>query len=263
MMRNIAIMIEDVAILIVLLLYLKRILLGMQTLLTKVRIHVNDKIYIKDPDTSDLGRKIISGSIDMVDSIGFEDFTFRKLAKQIDSTEASVYRYFENKHKLLVYITSWYWAWLEYRLVFNLANIESAEERLERAIKLLTKEMEQDGSFEHIDETKLSRIVISESSKAYMTKEVDEENKGGIFSDYKQLVARVSDIILEISPNYKYPHMLVSSMIEGAHHQRFFALHLPRLTDVVKGEDAITEFYREMVFTVIAKNGNGKIKKVK
>jgi hypothetical protein len=30
-----------------------------------------------------------------------------KLAK--DTTEAGIYRYFENKHLLLTYIISWYW----------------------------------------------------------------------------------------------------------------------------------------------------------
>lgn len=223
----------------------------MHPLLTNVRIHVNEHIFLKDPETSDLGRKIVKGSIDMLDDIGFEDFTFRKLGKQIDSTEASIYRYFESKHKLLLYLTSWYWAWMEYKLVFSLANIESPEERLERSIKLLTEDVPQDISFEHIDNNKLSHVVICESSKSYLTKEVDEENNEGAFAGYKQLVARVSDIILEINPKYKYPHMLVSTVIEGAHHQRYFAEHLPRLTDVVKGEDAITEFYTELVVKAI------------
>jgi hypothetical protein len=41
--------------------------------------------------------------------------------------------------------------------------------------------------------------------------------------------------------------MLISTMIEGAHNQRFFAEHLPRLTDVIKGEDSVTQFYLDMV----------------
>jgi len=61
----------------------------------------------------------------------------------------------------------------------------------------------------------------------------------------------VSDIILEINPTYKYPHMLISTIIEGAHHQRFFAQHLPRLTDAVNGEDAIIEFSKEATFKAI------------
>jgi hypothetical protein len=140
---------------------------------------------------------------------------------------------------------------MEYRIAFGLANIPAPEERLEKAIKLLTEDIELDGSFEHINEYKLNKIVIAEAPKSYMTKEVDQNNKEGFFSGYKQLVARVSNIILEINPKYKYPHMLISTLIEGAHHQRFFAQHLPRLTDEVNGEDAIIEFSKEAAFKAI------------
>ena len=95
-------------------------------------------------------------------------------------------------------------------------------------------------------------IAVNESSKAYLTREVDDENKYGVFGAYKGLVQRVSDIILEINPDYQYPHMLVSTIIEGAHHQRFFADHLPRLTDVSDDHDAIVTFYSEMVAKAIA-----------
>jgi len=223
----------------------------MEELISNINIEVNRIIYLKNPESSELGRKIITGSISMIDKIGFEGFNFRKLGKEIKSTEASIYRYFESKHKLLLYLTSWYWVWMEYRLVFSLANVVSPKDRLEKAIALLTKQVKEDNSFTHINEVKLNRIVISESSKVYLTKGVDQENSDGVFAGYIRLVERVSGIILEINPNYKYSHMLVSSLIEGAHHQRYFAQHLPRLTDSVKGEDAISTFYKEVVFKAI------------
>lgn len=222
----------------------------------KVSIKINEKIYLKNPESSDLGKKIISGGIDLIDEIGFEDFTFRKLGLKIESPEASVYRYFENKHKLLTYLSSWYWSWTEYRLVFRLANIDSGQERLKRTINLLTEEVKEDGSFKHINEVKLSRIVIAESSKAYFTKLVDEENKLGIFGAYKQLVQRAGDIILELNPDFKYPHMLISTVIEGAHCQRYFAEHLPRLTDIIEGEDSIPKFYMDLVTKAIEQEKN-------
>ena len=225
----------------------------MQELLSKISIHVNEKCFLKDPETSVLGKKILEGGIDLIEELGFENFTFKKLGKHIGSTEASIYRYFESKHKLLLYLTSWFWGWMEYKLVFKLANIESPYEKLERAIIMLTEVQKEDHNFSHVNEIKLGKIVVSESSKAYLTKEVDDENKEGAFAGYKKLVARVSDIILEINSTYKYPHMLISTMIEGAHLQRYYAEHLPRLTDIVKGEDAIVEFYKDMVFKAIKK----------
>jgi len=220
----------------------------MKEILSSITITVNDHIYLKDPESSPLGQRIILGSIDLLDEIGFESFTFKRLAELINSTEASIYRYFESKHKLLLYLISWYWAWTDFRLLIGLANINSPIERLERAVQLLTSPVQKDVSISHINEEKLNRIVISESSKSYLTKDVDEENKDGVFVNYKKLVQRVCDIIHEIDTKYKYPHMLISTVIEGSHHQRFFADHLPRLTDFRKGEDAIVIFYTDMVF---------------
>ncbi|VAW23102.1 hypothetical protein MNBD_BACTEROID04-1326, partial [hydrothermal vent metagenome] len=53
-------------------------------------------------------------------------------------------------------------------------------------------------------------------------------------------------------PKYKYSHMLISTVIEGAYQQRFFAEHMPALTDIDKeNERTITEFYTKLVFNAI------------
>lgn len=223
----------------------------MKQLLSSINIKVNQNVYLKNPESSELGKKIIAGSIDLINEVGFESFTFKKLGQAIGSTEASIYRYFESKHKLLLYLNCWYWSWTEYKMMFSLANISSPEERLRKAILLLTQEVDEENSFIHISELKLNQIVISESSKAYLTKEVDQDNKLGAYAVQKQLVQRVSDIILEINPTYKYPHMLISTVIEGVHLQRYFAEHLPRLTDTSDKDDYITAFYTELVFKAI------------
>ena len=223
----------------------------MQTLLSNIEIKLNENIYIKDPNSSDLGRRIISGSIDLIDKLGFEQFTFKKLGEYIQSPEASVYRYFESKHKILLYITSWYWTWMEYQLVFSLANIMSPEERLKKAILLLSGELENTVIYPNINKVSLHKILITESSKSYLSKDVDDENSQGVFLGYKKVVGRVSDIVTEINPDYKFPHMLISTMVEGSHHQRFFADHLPRLTDQLEGSDAIQDFYVDLIFKAI------------
>jgi len=223
-------------------------------LLTTFNIQVSDKLCLKDPESSELGKRIIHGCIELIDDLGFENFTFRKLAQEIGSTEASIYRYFESKHKVLLYLCSWYWSWMEYHLAFKVANISSAEERLKRAIRLVTVDLKVDNIYPHINEEKLHQIVISESTKAYMNKEVDQENKEGAYRQYKQFVARISAIVQELSPEYKYPNMLISTVIEGAHLQHHFAAHLPGLTDSIKEEDAIASFYQDIVFKAIKTN---------
>ena len=223
----------------------------MQDFLSNIQIKINENIYLKDPESSELGRKIVSGSIALIHEIGFDRFTFKKLALKIKSTEASVYRYFENKHKLLLYLCSWYWGWLTYRVIFRTTNIEDPCKRLKNAIKTVVEQVQEDNSFSHINEVLLNKIVITEGSKTYLNSKVDEENELGIFIQYKELVARISNIIREINPNFLYSHMLVSTIIEGSHFQRYFAEHLPRLTDIIEGEDSIENFYIDLAIKAI------------
>ena len=101
---------------------------------------LNDKLYLRDPQHTELGRNIIQASITLIDELGFEAFTFRKLADKISSTEASIYRYFENKHRLLHYLVAWYWNWLEYRIEMATANISEPRTRLFTSIRVIAEE---------------------------------------------------------------------------------------------------------------------------
>ncbi len=203
----------------------------MDKLLSNFKILVLDKTYCKDPESSALGKKIIENSIILIDEIGFDSFTFRKLGSRIGSNESSIYRYFENKHKLLLYLSAWYWSWIEYKLVFETHNISDGIERLSKAIEVVTREVKQDSSYSHIDEVILNRIIINENSKSYLTKEVDNENKEGYFSVYKRLASRIKEMILEVNPTYPYASSLASTVMESGLHQHFLKDHFPTLTD--------------------------------
>ena len=219
-----------------------------------ITIQVDERLFVKDPNSSDLGRRIIRHGIEMISSIGFEAFTFKKLAQQINTTEPSVYRYFENKHKLLLYLLSWYWNWMDYMLRISTANIEKPDERLSVAIRVLSQPIKADTNFQHIDETALYHIVVVESSKVYLIKEVDQVNKEGLFQGYKRLCERVAKIIREVNPDYKYPKALVSTIMESSHDQKFFAEHLPSLTDIKKDRlDEATTFLTELVMDAIGR----------
>ena len=216
-----------------------------------VHIDVSEELYLRNPDSSELGKRIITGSIDLINELGFESFTFKKLGERIGSPESSIYRYFENKQALLIYLVAWYWSWVAYKLVFAITNITSPKEKLKRAIDVLVQPVLVDNSILHVNEVLLSEIINTESIKAYHTKEVDNQNKKGCFSQYKYVVQSVSDIVLEVKPTFEYPHMLISTIIEGAHQQRYFADHLPALTDTNQNHDAVGDFYSDMVFKVL------------
>lgn len=226
----------------------------MKELLSVLKISVPSKIYIKDPETSDLGKKIIKHSILLLDEIGFENFTFKKLGTKIGSNESSIYRYFESKHKLLLYLTSWYWAWIEYNLVIETFSISDQFQKLEKAIEVVTREIKEDSKYSHINEIILYKIIVNESSKSFLTKEVDIENKQGFFEIYKRLITRLQEIIAQINPEYPYGFSLASTIVEGALHQRYLKDHFPTITDCKDGETP-TDYFNNLVKRVLTENG--------
>ncbi len=203
-----------------------------------IKISLNEKLYLRDPQESSLGQRIIRHSILLIDEIGFESFNFKKLAIQMKSTEASVYRYFENKHLLLTYLVSWYWEWVSYLIDINTLNIESSTRKLKIIIKTIVFASKDNPSIEYVNESVLHRLIISEGTKAYHTKEVDKDNTEGFFSNYKNLSSKVAEVISEVNSDFQYPNALASNLFEMANNHIYFAQHLPRLTDVsVEGED--------------------------
>lgn len=218
----------------------------MEQLLSNIKIQVNEKLFVKDPETSALGKKIIQESIILIDDIGFDDFTFKKLGEKLGSNESSVYRYFENKHKLLVYLSSWYWSWMEYRLVFATSNFANPLEKLKKAISIVTETVEDDQKTLHINESILNKIIIAEFTKTFHTKEVDQENKEGFYYIYIRVINRLTAIITEVNSDYLYPKSLASSIVEGAMHQHFLKDHMQAITDCNETTSP-THFYFDLI----------------
>jgi len=219
----------------------------------EVQIKMNDALYLRDPEQSELGKNIIKYSIQLIQKNGFEKFTFKKLAEATGTTEASIYRYFENKHKLLVYIISWYWGWLEFQIIYQTKNVHDSKDKLKQVITLLANRVQDDIMTSYVDESLLNQVIIAEGSKSYLTKNVGEDNKPQYFKPYKDLCNTVGEIILECNVQYKYPHSLASTIIEVAHLQNFFMHNLPALTDFdkTKKEDQIIDFINNLVFSSI------------
>lgn len=217
----------------------------------QVQIKMNPKLYVRDPEQSELGRNILIKGTELIHKLGFENFNFKKLAEAIGTTEAGIYRYFENKHRLLIYLITWFWTWTEYQVVFHTNNIEDPGDKIHTVIKLFTFQLTNPFIEEHINMNVLHQIVISEGDKAYLTKHVTEDNKAKLFKPYKDLCHRIATIVLEYKPDYPYPHSLSSTLIETAHHQYYFKDHLPRLTDFggVKDIKPLYNYLMSLVFS--------------
>ena len=221
-----------------------------------IAFKLTSNLFLRDPQTSELGTKIIEQGIELIEKLGFEEFTFKKLGFAIGSPEASIYRYFENKHRLLLYLIDWYWTWLDYRIDFANQNLKDPIERLRNCIHLLVEEKHTDPQVPFVDEQKLQRIVNSEFEKTYLTRQVDADNKDGLFLPYKGLCKKIVAIVKEINPKYPHPHSLVSTVMLSANHQLYYAQHLPSLTDLKKDSrkrhSELVEFLENLILSTVS-----------
>ena len=214
---------------------------------------VNEHIYLRDPESSELGKQIVKNAIDLIHELGFEHFTFKKLATKMSTTEASIYRYFENKHRLLLYILNWYWSYMEFLVDFTIQNIQDPKEKLTKIISLFTKTLPESVGQLDYNKSFLNQIALSESSKVYLIKEVKEINSFQVFKPYKDLCNKISEVMLNLNPSYNFSRSLSSTLIETAHSQQYFSKNLPRLTDVSneKEEEFVFNFLSQLVFSAL------------
>ena len=219
----------------------------------QIKFDINEKIFLRNPESSELGKLIVKKSIDLIYELGFEHFTFKKLAAAIGSTEATIYRYFENKHRLLLYILNWYWYYMEFLVTFKLENITDKKEKLKIIVQLLTHDLPESISQFDYNKKYISYIVIAESSKAYLVKDVAEINKNEVFKPYKDLCAKIGEVISDYRPGYKFPRSLSTTLIETSHQQQYFSVNLPKLTDATsKNKPGFTQqFIEDLLFKVL------------
>ena len=215
---------------------------------------LNERLFVKNPQSTVLGKKIVAESIHLMSTIGYEHFTFKKLSVEIETTEASIYRYFLNKHKLLIYLVSWYWSYLEFQIIIQLNNINDPAEKIKKIIDILVWEDNQEMNFESFDHQALYLIVIAEGNKTYLSKDVDENNKDLLYKPFKDLSTRIAKIFSEYNSGYKYPNTLASSVIDLSHLQYYFMHHLPRLSDFSKKKRPkdIEAFLENLVFKTLS-----------
>ena len=209
-------------------------------------VNIHNGLCLRDPKETTLGQSILKYSIILIDELGFEHFTFKKLATRINSTEASIYRYFENKHLLLVYLSNWYWEYMYVNIQSKLDNITSPTEKLKIAIAGILDSMMKNDEISYIDEDILHSIMVSQADKVYRIKEVTEENKNGFFLAYKKVVRFISDIMLEVDPDFPYARILASTLTEMPNQQLYYAKNLPSLTSLADQKDNQLELQKVM-----------------
>jgi len=198
---------------------------------------INSDIFLKNPMDSDLGKKIICSSVKMIDEIGFEKFNFKKLGNEIQSTEASIYRYFSNKNRVLIYMSAWYWEFLLYQINVNTQDIEDPKKKLEIAIKVLVNIPSMAQKYSYLDLTTMQRIINEQFYKIVRTKKISVQNDSGFFESYKRLCSALASLFNEIDGSFKYPMTMATTVVEMSINNTYCCSNLPSLTEIKCGDD--------------------------
>jgi AcrR family transcriptional regulator len=223
----------------------------MENLLKNMKMEVHDNLYLKEPFSSELGSSIVQESAILIRNLGMENFTFKKLSAKIGVTEAAIYRYFENKNMLLLYLTAWYWAWMEVNYVYSTANLESSKARLSIAMNLLVNGPLFTRNI-HINPSNLRSIVVNESLKGYLTKTVDAQHQSGFFAQLYSFGERISELIYEINPAYLYPKTLAYTVMESSLLHAFNSIHLPDMTEQSLDSENRLVFFEDLIVKAIS-----------
>lgn len=194
-------------------------------------------LSLKDPETSELGRSILAGGLDLMLELGLEAFTFRKLAQRVGTTEVTVYKYFANKQRLLQYFYQLYWLWLRQLCAAEVERHRESREVLSGIVEVLC------GSWPHampdlqLPPGSLRQLVIAEGMKSYLHKNVDDDNARRLFQPYKELSAFVAARMVACRTDVPWPRSFATTVIEMAHSLPFLMEHLPSLTELSNRKD--------------------------
>lgn len=218
-----------------------------------ISFSVNPQLFKKNPEESAIGREILSNSIELIYELGIENFTFKKLAVKIKHTEATIYRYFENKQMLLLYIVNWYWHYLDFLIDYRIQNLKDPKEKIQEVISILSKNLSESKLTSIYNLAHIFQIVIREGNKVYLHTEVHEINKIQLYKPYKDLCTKISFLFQAYNPHYLYAHSLASTLVETSHLQIYFADNLPRLTDINADNknNYIQQFLSQLVFKTL------------
>lgn len=167
----------------------------MEKLLERFAFHPSNALYVKDPLSSPVGMQILASAVPMIQSAGLEGLTFKKLAFEMKSTEATIYRYFSNKQQLLMYSMSIYAAALQMRLMLTTSNITQPQDKLRAAIKSLLEVPRRDGTLEGMRMIHLHAIWCAEMPKHMDGSLAENSQRKAWYQDITDLVARLKDVM--------------------------------------------------------------------
>lgn len=202
-----------------------------------VQLKPDPGLSLKDPSATEVGRALLAEGLALMNELGLEAFTFRKLADRIGSTEVTLYKYFPNKHRLLQYYYQLYWLWLRQVCGRIAERARGPREALEGVVEAICGVWPKQLPPLQLDPHALRRLVIEEGMKSYLHKNVDDDNARRLFLPYKELSAFVAERLVACRADVPWPRSFATTVIEMAHSLPFAMEHLPSLTELSSRRD--------------------------
>jgi AcrR family transcriptional regulator len=218
---------------------------ALDTNLKHIQMRIDPALYLKDPESSVTGQALVHEAARMIATEGMDAFTLKKLSTAAGFTEATVYRYFGNKHQLLMYLLNLYWSWLLYHASLATANVGDPEMRIRKLASLLSEPIS--GPVDDLISGHLYAIALNESVKAHLSRNADADWRMGMFQGYSGILQTVASCIRELCPNYAFPMAWAATFVDAAMQQQFFCRYLPHLTEVGGSNATLDNFLMALI----------------
>ena len=189
-------------------------------------------LHLRNPEATDLGSSMLREGIGLMNEIGLEAFTFRKLAARIGCTEVSLYKYFPNKQRLLQYYFQLYWLWLRQVCGRQVELASDPKEALSSCMHVICGVWPERMPVPQLPPKALRQLLIEEGMKSYLHKNVDEDNARRLFLPYKELSAFLAERMVACRRDVPMPRSFATTILEMAHSLPFAMAHLPSLTEL-------------------------------
>lgn len=198
----------------------------------QVHLRPDPELFLRDPESTRLGKAMLVEGIVLMNELGLEAFTFKKLAVRIGCTEVSLYKFFPNKQRLLQYYFQFYWLWLRQLCGGFAERSLDPRKTLKQVVEALCGVWPKELPAAQLDPYGLRLLHIEEGTKSYLHKNVDADNARLLFLPYKALAAFIAECMVACRKDVPMPRSFATTIIEMAHSLPFAMEHLPSLTEL-------------------------------
>jgi AcrR family transcriptional regulator len=175
--------------------------------------------YLRDPTGSGLGRRMVAKAAEMICQNGYPSFTLKKLAFELLSVEASIYRYFSCKDQLYMYLAANYWSLVEFRILVYTAGYATPFDKFRNALDILfgLSNDRVPGLMSDIDFVTFHQVARDGYYHAMSVAKKSQD-----FADTLEFIAAktnkvrgiIGTIMLECRPEINQPDMIVRALLD-------------------------------------------------